>query len=188
MTSPADKPRPPAPVHLWDPPFCGDMDLLIRRDGTWIHEGRPIRRLAMRQLFASILKREGDEYFLVNPVEKVRIQVEDCPFQVVAMEQKGRGRRQEITFITDMAERITLDEEHPLSLAQTRVQTTAQTPASEEPHPVVEVRDGLHGLISRSVFYELVELAEPRPSAGGEQDQQVLGIHSRGCFFELGRI
>ena len=80
------KGRGPAPVHLWNPPFCGDIDMLIARDGTWYHEGKPIRRPAMVQLFSTILLREDNEYFLVTPVEKVRIKVEDCPFVATQME------------------------------------------------------------------------------------------------------
>lgn len=84
------KGRGPAPVEQWDPPFCGDMDMLVARDGTWIHEGKPIRRASLVELFASILKLEEDgEYYLVTPVEKVRIQVEDCPFVVLDMDIVG---------------------------------------------------------------------------------------------------
>ena len=66
------------PVHLWDPPYCGEIDITIKRDGTWIHEGTPIGRPGLVRLFASILKKEGEQHFLVTPVEKVGIVVEDC--------------------------------------------------------------------------------------------------------------
>ena len=169
------KTRGPAPVHLWDPPFCGDMDLIIRRDGTWIHEGRPIRRKAMRQLFASILKLEAGEYFLVNPIEKVRIQVEDCPFIITRMETTGSGKTQEITLITDMDEQVTVDATHPIQVQH--------NPKTGEPHPTAEVRNGLKALISRNTYYQLIELAQEKPAGS----KQALGIYSKGHFFELGR-
>ena len=127
------KGRGPAPVHLWDPPFCGDMDMLIARDGTWIHEGRAIRRAALVELFASVLKldEEGD-YYLVTPVEKVRIRVEDCPFVAVDMDVEGEGRQQNLIFTTNIGERVVAGEGHRLSFPV--------HPDSGEPHPVLHVR------------------------------------------------
>ena len=165
-------PRGPAPVHLWDPPFCGDIDLRIGRDGVWHHEGRPIRRQAMINLFASILKREGEEYFLVNPVEKVRIQVDDCPFLVVDMEIRDPGREQVIVFFTNVEESVEVDPDHPLCVT-----------GAEEPRPTVHVRGGMDGLLSRPVFYRLVAAARQYPQDG----ELVTGVDSKGCFFELGR-
>lgn len=141
----------------------------IRRDGTWVHEGKPIRRPAMVQLFASVLKKEGDNFFLVTPVEKVGIQVEDCPFLIIAMEVEHTKGHQNLRFTTNTEEQVVADEEHPL-----RVQTNS---ANGEPHPTVHIRGGLNGLIVRSVFYRLVELAETEP-AGGQQ-----GVFSAGMFF-----
>ncbi len=161
----------PAPVHLWDPPFCGDIDMRIAADGVWYHEGRPLRRQAMVRLFASILKREGDEYFLVNPVEKVRIQVEDCPFLAVDMEIREPGPGQTVVFLTNVGETVEADAGHPIVVT-----------GGERPHPTVHVRAGLRALLSRSVFYRLVEAARQirRPN------KLVTGIDSRGGFFELG--
>ena len=168
------KTRGPAPVHLWNPPFCGDIDMQILRDGTWLHEGKPIRRKAMVQLFASILSREDDgDYYLVTPVEKVRIQVQDCPFIVVLMENKGESETQQISFITNLDESFILDSDHPL-----RVTTD---PDTDEPHPVVHVRSGLNGLLGRNVFYQLVELAVRHEVAG----KSVTGVWSAGSFFPL---
>ena len=197
----------PAPVHLWDPPFCGDIDMRICRDGTWVHEGRPIRRMAMVKLFASILKREGDEYFLVTPVEKVRIQVEDTPFLAVVMDVHYPDSRsqselqradadasqsaatttaqdttadtgQEIVFTTNVGEEVRLDSNHPLSIG---LDPESESAASEAPHPVIKVRAGLHALISRAVFYRLVELAVSR----GKGEQEEIGVWSHGIFFPL---
>lgn len=169
------KTRGPAPVHLWDPPFCGDIDMLIKRDGSWLHEGRPIRRAAMVRLFTSILKREGDDYFLVTPVEKVGIRVEDSPFVITGMEVEGSGSGQRIVFTTNTGESVPLDQAHPLWVA-----TDAD---SGEPRPRVTVRNNLPGLINRSVFYRLVELAVEKPVDG----EATLGVWSEAHFFPLGR-
>lgn len=162
------KTRGPAPVHLWDPPFCGDIDMEIRRDGNWVHEGRVVRRPAMVRLFASILKKENDRHYLVTPVEKVGIRVEDCPFLVVDMDVSGAGRQQRISFTTNTDEQFPLDSEHPLRLDGDE----------QEPHPVVQVRGGLEGLVSRAVFYRLVELLE-------EDENGRPGLFSHGHFFPV---
>ena len=167
-----NRPPGPAPVHLWEPPFCGDIDLRIARDGIWYHEGRPIRRQAMVNLFASILKREGGEYFLVNPVEKVRIQVEDCPFLAVDMEIRDPGPAQTIVFLTNVEETVEAGADHPICVT-----------GVAEPHPAVHVRGGLDALLSRPVFYGLVAAARQYCEDG----ELVTGVDSNGCFFELGR-
>lgn len=168
------KNRGPAPVHLWNPPFCGDIDMHILRDGTWVHEGRPIRRKAMVQLFASILLREEDrQFYLVTPAEKVRIQVDDCPFIAVLMDAIGKGKAQRIRFTTNTDEVFTLDQEHTLSVST--------NPDTGEPHPVVHVRSGLNALIGRNVFYQLVELAQQKQIA----DKALFGVWSSGVFFSL---
>lgn len=170
------KTRGPAPVHLWDPPFCGDIDLCIRRDGSWVHEGRPIRRPAMVKLFASILKKEGDEHFLVTPVEKVRLQVEDCPFLIVDMDvEEPDGAPVRLELLTNTEERFALGPDHGL--------TVSTDPRTGEPHPTVEVRSGLRALVGRNVFYRLVELAEETETAAGTE----LGVSSQGVFFSLGQ-
>lgn len=169
------KSRGPAPVHLWDPPFCGDMDLLIARDGTWIHEGKPIRRAAMVGLFASVLKREDDgQFYLVTPVEKVRIRVEDCPFVAQEMGVHGQGSEQELEFTTNIGERIVAGECNALMIDV--------NPDTGEPHPRLHVRNGLNALINRAVFYRLIDLAEQSESDSGEIRT---GIWSKGRFFVL---
>ncbi|MCY4263908.1 MAG: DUF1285 domain-containing protein [Gammaproteobacteria bacterium] len=187
------KTRGPAPVHLWDPPFCGDIDLIIRRDGTWVHEGRPIRRQAMVRLFASILKREGEHYFLVTPVEKVGITVEDCPFLVISMDMDSDQNQQRLCFTTNTGEAVVADAEHPLRVHE--------NPRNGEPHPVIHIRSNLWGLLSRAVFYRLVELAVPvnhakagvRPQTGQndtprENYAESLAVFSAGEIFFLGSL
>lgn len=168
------KTRGPAPVHLWDPPCCGEMDMLIARDGSWIHEGKPIRRAAMVALFASVLKREGDEYYLVTPVEKVKIRVEDCPFVAQQMDASGQGESQRLTFKTNLGETAVADAEHPLSIDT--------DPETGEPHPRIHIRSGLDALINRAVFYRLVNLAESGETSDGESR---MGVWSGGSFFPL---
>ncbi len=160
----------PAPVHLWDPPFCGDIDLVIRRDGVWVHEGGPIRRPAMVRLFASVLRLEDDgRHCLVTPTEKLGIRVEDCPFLVTGMEVAGEGRERVIRFETGVGERF--------AAGRTRLDGDAVAGTGGAPRPVAHVRAGLTGLIARPVFYRLAALAE---EAGGRP-----GVWSRGAFFPL---
>ncbi|HHC29487.1 MAG TPA: DUF1285 domain-containing protein, partial [Rhodobacterales bacterium] len=140
----------PAPVHLWSPPFCGDIDISIARDGTWFYLGTPIGRIELVKLFASILKREGDAFFLVTPVEKVRIRVEDAPFVAVDVAAQGSGAAQDLTFTTSLGEKVTAGPEHPIRVARGA--------ATGEPRPYVMVRDGLEALIDRKSFFRLVEL------------------------------
>lgn len=168
------KSRGPAPVHLWNPPFCGDIDMRILRDGTWVHEGKPIRRKPMVQLFASILSREADgQFYLVTPAEKVRIQVDDCPFIAVLLDATGAGESQQIRFTTNTDEEFMLDREHALAV-------TANTETGE-PHPVVHVRSGLTALLARNVFYQLVALSQQQHQEGKDQ----IGVWSCGVFFPL---
>nr|WP_276583807.1 DUF1285 domain-containing protein [Pseudomonas sp. RIT-PI-AD] len=164
----------PPPVHLWNPDFCGDIDMRIARDGTWYYLGSPIGRKPMVKLFSSIIRREGEDYFLVTPVEKVGIQVDDAPFVAVAMAVEGEGERQLLRFTTQVDDECVAGPAHPL-----RVERDVDT---QQPAPYVRVRTNLDALIGRSVFYQLVELAVPR-----EIDGQVwLGVWSDGVFFPLG--
>lgn len=173
------KGKGPAPVHLWDPPFCGDMDMVIRRDGCWIHEGQPIRREAMVRLFASILKFEDGNYYLVTPVEKVRIEVEDCPFVACEMDVEGSGKSRMLRFTTNTGETVVAGPQH-----QIKVEVNQD---SDEPHPILHVRSGLNALINRAVFYRLVDLAEQSETGTGSEIDVITGIYSDGSFFELGR-
>ena len=129
--------------------FTGDIDIAIARDGTWYHEGGPIRRPRMVALFASILHREADgEYYLKTPVEKRRIRVEDVPFVAVEATIRGEGAGQSVTFRTNVDETVAAGPGHPIRVAIDQV--------SGEPSPYVHVRDGLEALIVRSFYYQLV--------------------------------
>lgn len=162
------------PVHLWNPDFCGDIDMRIARDGTWYYLGSPIGRKPMVRLFSSIIRRDGDDYFLVTPVEKVGITVEDAPFVAVSVEVSGEGERQVLRFVTHVEDEVEAGTEHPI-----RVVIDAVT---QEPSPYVHVRANLEALIHRNVFYQLVELAVVREIDG----RRWLGVWSGGEFFPIG--
>ncbi|WP_282025989.1 DUF1285 domain-containing protein [Limimaricola cinnabarinus] len=161
--------RGPAPVHLWDPPFCGDLDMRIARDGTWFHEGTPIGRERMVKLFASILKREGDRHYLVTPVEKVGITVDDAPFVAVDVAREG----EDLLFTTNLGETALAGPDHPIRVVR--------DPETGEPAPYVEIRSGLEALIDRKSFYRLVELGETAPHEGADW----FGVRSGGVFFPI---
>ena len=163
----------PAPVHLWDPPFCGDLDIRIARDGTWFYLGTPIGRPAMVRLFASILKREGERYFLVTPAEKVGIRVDDAPFVAVDFSTEGQGVTQQVTFVTGVGDSVIAGPDHPI-----RVERDAATGA---PAPYVMVRAGLEALIDRKSFYRLVALGSHHPVHGTDW----FGLWSGGQFFPM---
>ena len=162
------------PVHLWNPDFCGDIDMRIARDGTWYYLGTPIGRKPMVKLFSTIIRRDGDKYFLITPVEKVGITVDDAPFVAVLLEVEGQGEHQVLRFTSNVDEQIEASAEHPL-----RVEID---PDTEEPAPYVLVRSNLEALVHRNVFYQLVELAVPREVDG----QEWLGVWSKGSFFRIG--
>ncbi|MEL6207379.1 MAG: DUF1285 domain-containing protein [Pseudomonadota bacterium] len=161
------------PVHLWNPPFCGDLDMEIRRDGTWFYNGTPIGRPALVKLFSSILRKEGAKYFLVTPVEKVGIRVEDAPFVAVDAEIAGNGAGQEITFTTHVGDEVAAGIDHPI-----RVERDAET---GEPAPYVHVRAELEALIDRKTFYRLVDAGEVQAVDGADW----FGLRSGGAFFPV---
>ncbi len=163
--------RGPAPVHLWNPPFCGDLDMRIARDGTWYYLGTPIGRKPLVKLFSSVLKREGDRYFLVTPVEKCGITVEDAPFVAVDFTTEGSGASRSISFTTQVDDVVVAGPDHPIRLAH--------HPETGEHAPYVMVRAGLEALIDRKSFYRLVEIAECHESGGIER----FGLWSGGVFF-----
>ncbi|TBU79300.1 DUF1285 domain-containing protein [Pseudomonas daroniae] len=164
------------PVHLWNPDFCGDIDMRIARDGSWFYMGTPIGRLAMVRLFSTIIRRDGEDYFLVTPVEKVGIKVEDAPFVAVSVQAAGQGEEQVLRFVTNVGDEVEAGDEHLL-----RVELDAQT---QEPSPYIHVRANLEALIHRNVFYQLVELAQAREIDG----QPWLGVWSGGVFFPIGPL
>ena len=159
--------RGPAPVHLWNPANCGDIDIRIARDGTWFHQGTPIGRTALVRLFSTVLRGDEDGFWLVTPVEKLKIVVEDAPFLAIGLERDGEALR----FATNVGDVVEAGPEHPIRVA------TAQ---AGEPRPYVHVRGGLEALIARPVFYELVSLGEER---GGR-----LVVRSNGATFDLGAL
>ncbi len=171
----AQKGKKLPPVHLWNPPYCGDMDMRIARDGTWYYLGSPIGRIAMVKLFSTVLRRDDDDrYYLVTPVERLGIVVDDAPFVAVEMFVEGEGAERRITFRTHVDDYVTADADHPIRVAI--------DPQTQEPSPYVLVRDRLEALIARSVFYDLVELADERQVDG----ETVLGVTSCGQDFTIG--
>lgn len=157
------------PVHEWNPPFLGDIDMRIARDGTWFYEGSPIRRPGLVRLFSTILRRDGDAYFLVTPVEKVGITVEDAPFVAVDFEMTGDGPDMSLTFETNVGDHVTAGPEHPIRVTH--------ADATGEPSPYVMVRAGLDALIDRKSFYRLAEI--------GDRQDGWFGLWSGGAFFRI---
>jgi hypothetical protein len=153
------------PVERWNPDHCGDSSMRIASDGTWFHEGRPIRRSEMVRLFSTILRREPDgRYVLVTPVEKLDIEVEDAPFTAVEMKSEGEGKERRLAFRLNSGDHVIAGRSHRLLFT---------------PRPYVEVRPGLDALIVRPVYYELCELALA-------EDQATPGLWSDGAFFLIG--
>lgn len=165
----ASKTRGLPPVHLWNPPFCGDLDMRIARDGTWFYQGTPIGRPALVKLFSSILKRENGKYFLVTPVEKVGITVDDAPFVAIDFESTGAGQDQNVTFETQVGDTAAAGADHPIRVER--------DPETGEPSPYVHIRADLEALIDRKSFYRLVEL--------GSHEEGWFGIWSGGTFFQV---
>ncbi|MGR3467653.1 MAG: DUF1285 domain-containing protein [Shimia sp.] len=161
------------PVDQWDPPFCGDLDMRIARDGTWFYQGTPIGRPGLVKLFSSIIRKDGDAYFLVTPVEKVGITVDDAPFVAQDFEATGEGDAQVLTFSTHVGDTAVAGPDHPI-----RVTRDAET---GEPSPYVLIRRNLKALIDRKSFYRLVDLGETRMHDGAEW----FGISSSGVFFPI---
>ena len=140
------------PLQLWNPPFCGNMDIEIRRNGSWFHQGRQITRASLVKLFSSILRRDGGHFFLVTPVEKVGIRVVDAPFLGVEMNVSGEGEAQLLTFRTNVGDVVAAGSEHHL-----RFEIAGE---NSELKPYLLVRGRLEALVSRAVMYDLVELGE----------------------------
>lgn len=161
------------PVHLWNPPDCGDLDICIARDGTWFYLGTPIGRPELVRLFSTILRKDGDRYVLVTPVEKVGITVEDAPFVAVDFEAEGDGEARVLTFETNVGDTTIAGPDHPI-----RVERDAET---GEPSPYVHVRAGLEALIDRKSFYRLVEIG----AHAWHDGQNWFGVWSSGRFFPI---
>jgi uncharacterized protein len=157
------------PVNQWNPEHCGHSGMRIARDGTWYHEGTPIRRPAMVRLFSTVLRREPDgRHVLVTPVEKLDIEVEVTAFRAVEMSREGEGSGQRLAFFLDSGDAVILGPDHPLRIVD--------TPSG--PSPRLLVRHGLEAELTRSLYYELAELA----LAAGDNPP---GVWSCGAFFAL---
>jgi hypothetical protein len=160
-------------VHLWNPPFCGDLDMRIAGDGTWYYLKTPIGRPALVKLFASVLKREGDKYFLVTPVEKCGIAVDDSPFLAVEMRLEGNADGRILHFRTNVDDWVACGPGHAL-----RFEPEQGTGGLK---PYLHVRRDLWAKVSRALFYDLVELGEERAIAG----RRMFGVVSSGAFFAM---
>ncbi|HEY4163611.1 MAG TPA: DUF1285 domain-containing protein [Dongiaceae bacterium] len=156
-------------------PSCGDFDMRIARDGTWFYRGSPIGRKPLVKLFSTVLRRENGEFWLVTPVERGRILVDDAPFVAVAVDAAGEGSDQTLTFRTNVDDEVIVDAAHPIRVSE--------NPETGESVPYINVRNGLEARILRPVYYHLVELGEFAVIEGAEQ----LGVWSAGTFFPLGR-
>lgn len=163
----------PPPVHLWDPPFCGDLDMRIARDGTWFYNGTPIGRAPLVKLFSSILKLEDGKFFLVTPVEKVGIRVDDAPFVATDFEVEAPGPEQVIRFTTHVGDTTDAGPDNPIRVVR--------DPNTGEPSPYVHVRRGLEALIDRKSFYRLVDIGSVQLHSGAEW----FGLRSGGEFFPV---
>ena len=161
------------PVEQWNPPYCGNIGLAIRGDGTWHYQNSPIQRDALVKLFASVLRRDADgRHYLVTPVEMFDVAVEDAPFLAVEMQVDGTGREQKLTFRTNVDDIICCGPDHPIRFVE--------EPGSGGLKPFIRVRGRLDALVSRAVYYDLVELAQP-----SESDPELLHLWSGGERYSL---
>ena len=156
------------PVHLWNPAHCGEIDIVIRRDGLWFHEGSPIGREALVRLFSTVLRRDPDGFHLVTPVEKMRITVEDAPFIATRVDREGDTLR----FLTNVGDEVEAGPDNEIRIEMDE--------ATGEPRPYLHVRRGLEALIARPVFYELVEMASEHDGA--------MAVQSNGAWFTVGPL
>ncbi len=160
------------PVHLWNPPNCGEIDIVIKRNGLWFHEGTPIGREALVRLFSTVLRKDADGIYLVTPVEKMKITVEDAPFIAVRVDRVGEA----LVFTTNVGDMVEAGPDNAI-----RVEMDA---ATGEPRPYIHVRRGLDALIARPVFYELVEMASLRDGEAGHRHY----VSSNGVWFPVGPV
>lgn len=169
------EPKGLPPVHLWNPPYCGEIDMEIRQNGQWFYLGTPIERLPLVKLFSSVLRHDDDGYYyLVTPVERVRIRVEDAPFVATTVERHQEAGVEYLRFTMQTGDVVVAGKEHPLRVDYRR----------DEPRPYLHVRDRLEALVSRNVYYQLVEWGEAQDTEEGQQ----LMVSSAGQLFEIGRF
>ena len=159
------------PVERWNPPYCGDIGMRIRSDGVWLYQGNPIGRMPLVKLFASVLRKDEDgKHYLVTPAEKVDVDVEDAPFLAVEMQVEGGAHHQRLIFRTNVDDVVEAGPDHPIRFEI--------DPRSEGLKPYVLVRGRLEALVTRALYYDLVELAVPEQGRG-------LGLWSGGAFFAM---
>ncbi|MEH6627671.1 MAG: DUF1285 domain-containing protein [Motiliproteus sp.] len=170
----SDKGLPP--VHLWNPEFSGDIDIRIARNGDWFYQESIFTRLKLVRLFSTVLRKDEDDYYLVTPVEKWRIKVDDAPFVITQIDAETINGQACLIAETNTGERVSLDKDHPLWVEI--------NDGNAEPSPYIRVRDRLDGLVARSVYYQLVEHAEERLIDG----KVCVGVESLGQFFSLGTL
>ncbi len=163
------------PVDEWHPEHCGDSEICIRRDGTWTHQGDVFKREKLVKMFSKIIRLDEDEkYYLVTPVEKMLLSVEDVPFLVVGFDIVIHEDSQKIIFETSLGDQVVVDAEHPVTVLT----------INDEPAPYVVVRKNLKARIARSVFYQLIDVAVSEQRGA----ENVLFLESSGERFELGRF
>jgi uncharacterized protein len=167
-----EKPRSLPPVHLWNPPHCGDIGLVIRRDGTWMQDGVRFTREKLVRLFSTVMRRDPDGYYLVTPHEKVVVRVEDAPFIGVRIDCTHVEGEPAILVTTNVGDVTLVDAEHPLRVVQ-----DART---GEPSAYVMIRNGLEARLARPPWYELVAAADHDPETGRMQ------VRSGGQLFPIG--
>jgi len=164
------------PVHLWNPPFCGDIDMRIAADGTWFYMNSPIGRKPLVKLFAAVLRHDEDgKYYLVTPVEKCGIDVDDAPFTAVAMAIENPGKKQVIHFTTNVDDEVAVDADHPLRFGIEQ--------GTDGLKPYVLVRDRLEALVNRAIFYDLVAAGSVQRHDG----EDWYGVWSSGLFWPMAR-
>lgn len=170
--------KAPPPVEKWNPPFCGDLDIRIARDGTWFYLGSPIGRMPLVKLFASVLRKDEDgRHYLVTPVEKIGITVEDAPLLAVEMAVEGEGREQVITLRSNLGDLVTVGPDHPLRFEK--------EPDSGGLKPYVHVRGRIEALFTRALMYQLADLMEEKEDDGTGTEGTVMGVWSCGRFFAV---
>lgn len=164
--------RGPAPVHLWNPAYCGEIDMRIARDGTWFYNGTPIGRPALVQLFSNILRKDPERFVLVTPVERVGIVVEDAPFLGVELLREGEGAGQNLRLRTNVEDWVEISQDHPLKFLPGD---------SGGLKPYALVRGDLWALVKRALFYDLVAWGEAKTVDG----EEFFGVWSHGVFFPM---
>ncbi|MCB1511948.1 MAG: DUF1285 domain-containing protein [Hyphomicrobiaceae bacterium] len=162
------------PVERWNPPYCGDIGMEIRADGTWFYQGSPIGRKPLVKLFSRVLRRDEDgRHYLVTPVEKVDVKVADAPFLAVELEVQGEGQGRTLVFRTNVDDLVRCGPDNPLRFEP--------EPGTGGLKPYLLVRGRLEALVTRALYYDLVEMAEPFNEGGRER----LGLWSGGVRFTI---